>query len=199
MRMYKDAKEEIKRELSGTASSHNRMLYLHRLIERAHQTVRPDVILELYNSYWDTFLKNSTLLPGAIELLRYIREKGLPIVVVTNLTTHIQMRRVDALRLNDYVDYIVTSEEAGQEKPHPSPFLLACNKVEVLPKEVVFVGDSPDSDIEGGNAVGMTTVRITANRDFDPDELPEYQKADYVVEELAKIMSILDDLEHKLI
>ena len=32
----KESKKEIKRELEGTASSHNRVLYLQRLLEKTH-------------------------------------------------------------------------------------------------------------------------------------------------------------------
>jgi FMN phosphatase YigB (HAD superfamily) len=44
----------------------------------------------------------------------------------------------------------VSSEEAGSEKPHSSPFLLATHKLWVLASECVMVGDSIARDIEWG-------------------------------------------------
>ena len=47
IRLFNLSKAEIHRELSGTASSHNRVLYFQRLIEKTHQTIEPEIIIKL--------------------------------------------------------------------------------------------------------------------------------------------------------
>jgi putative hydrolase of the HAD superfamily len=123
--LFADAKAEVKRTLIGTAASHSRVLYFQRLTEKVHNTVTPEQIFELYNAYWDTLISNAKLFDGVIEFLEELKSKGIKVIIVTNLTAFIQMRKIIHLGISDYVDYLVTSEEAGFDKPHPAPYLLA--------------------------------------------------------------------------
>jgi len=113
--LYKMANDEIKNELAGTASSHNRVLYFQRVIEKTHNTVEPKIILKMYKTYWDTFLNNMKIGKGVEQTLKLLQKMKIKIAIVTDLTAHIQLRKIDKLKLTKYVDYLVTSEEAGGE------------------------------------------------------------------------------------
>ncbi|MBW2966245.1 HAD-IA family hydrolase, partial [Candidatus Woesearchaeota archaeon] len=160
IKLFNISKAEIHKELAGTASAHNRILYFQRLIEKTHNTVEPKIILKLYSAYWNTFLKNMKIRKDVLNTLKKIRKKGLKIIIVTDLTTHIQLRKIEKLKISNYIDFLVTSEEAGSEKPHSIMFLLALNKIKILPKDAVMVGDNTITDIEGANSVGLDTVLL---------------------------------------
>jgi putative hydrolase of the HAD superfamily len=51
--------------------------------------------------------------------------------------------------LDLYFDCIVTSEETGQEKPHPAPFQLALEKIQPKGSTIWMIGDNPQKDIGG--------------------------------------------------
>lgn len=191
--LFKISKAEIHRELKGTASAHNRVLYFQRLIEKSHNTVDPDVILRLYNSYWDTLLKSAKLFPGTLKVLKDLKKRGLKIAIVTDLTTHIQLRKVHKLGLTPYVDILVTSEEAGSEKPHAMMFLLALNKLDISPHEAVMVGDNTINDIEGANAVRLDTVLIK-NGTLAKEAKEDYQKPNFVIKKIEELIPLLDKL-----
>ena len=161
IRLFEISRAEINRELSGTASSHDRVLYFQRLVEKSHNTIESDVVLKLYNAYWDTFLKNIKLREGVMQTLKKLKKIGIKTAIVSDLTTHIQLRKMSKLGITPYIDVLVTSEEAGSEKPHPIMFLLALNKLNILPSDAIIVGDNPVNDIEGGNSVGLETILIT--------------------------------------
>lgn len=55
---------------------------------------------------------------------------------------------------------MVTSEEAGSEKPHSTMFLLTLNKLDLKPSDILMVGDNTISDIEDANSVGIDTVLL---------------------------------------
>ncbi len=190
-RLYNLSKGEIHRELSGFASAHNRVLYFQRLIEKTHNTVDPKVILKLYSTYWDTLLGNMKPAKGVLETLKEIKKRGLRVGIVTDLTTHIQLRKVQKLGITRYVDVLVSSEEAGSEKPHAIMFLLALNKLDLSPHDVVFVGDNSTKDIEGANAVRMDSVLIKHGplaKEMDED----YQKPNFVIRKISEVLDILD-------
>jgi putative hydrolase of the HAD superfamily len=192
--LYKISKVEIHRELTGSASSHNRVLYFQRLIEKTHNTVDPSMILKLYSAYWDTLLKNMKLGKNVLTTLKELKKRGLKIGIVSDLTTHIQLRKIEKLGITKYIDVLVTSEEAGSEKPHAIMFLLTLNKLDVSPHDVIFVGDNSVNDIEGANAVRIDTVLIKQGslaRDADED----YQKPNFVIRDIGEVLNILDGLE----
>jgi len=189
--LYEISKKEIHRELSGTASSHNRVLYFQRVIEKTHNTVNPRVILKLYSAYWSMLLKKMKLRKGVLGALKEIRKRGIKIALVTDLTTHIQLRKIERLGITDYVDFLVTSEEAGSEKPHAIMFLLALNKLDILPKDAIFVGDNIINDIEGARSVGIDTVLIKKGK--LSKRLNRSIKPKFEICEIPELLNIIDE------
>lgn len=192
LELYNLAKTEIHRELSGTASSHNRVLYFQRLIEKTHQTVHPQLILKLYNSYWNSILKNMTLRSGTENLLKHLKKKGLKIAIVSDLTTNIQLRKLEKLKIEKYIDVLITSEEAGNEKPHPIMFLLALNKLNLTAKDVFMVGDHSINDIEGANALGIESILLKKGimaKEYSED----YRAPNHTITKLLEIVRIIDN------
>ncbi|MBD3249940.1 HAD-IA family hydrolase [Candidatus Woesearchaeota archaeon] len=194
-KLYKISRDETHKELAGTASAHNRILYFQRLIEKTENTIKPDIVLKLYDSYWNTLLDNMKIFPGSLEVLKYCRENDIKTAIVSDLTTRIQLRKLKKLGISGYVDVLVTSEEAGSEKPHSIMFLLTLNKLKICPEEAVMVGDNAVADIEGANFVGLTTVLLKkGNLSKMPKE--EYKKPDYSIKNIKGLIKIVDDLNH---
>jgi HAD superfamily hydrolase (TIGR02253 family) len=188
--LYNISKREINRELSGTASSHSRVLYFQRLIEKTHKTVNPGIILKLYDAYWDTAISTMKLRRNVLPVLKKLKEKKLQIGIVTDLTTHIQLRKLQKLGLSEFIDVLMTSEEAGREKPHPSMFLFTLNKLNVMPEDTIFIGDNPKADMEGANAVGIETVLLVKGK-YDKKSIHDYRKPMHVIKEISEILKIL--------
>ncbi|MGD9276712.1 MAG: HAD-IA family hydrolase [Candidatus Pacearchaeota archaeon] len=194
LKFYKMANDEIKNELAGTASSHNRVLYFQRVIEKTHNTVEPKIILKMYKVYWDTFLQNMRLKKGVIETLKKLQKQKIKIALVTDLTAHIQLRKIEKLKLTRYVDYLVTSEESGGEKPNAIMFLLALNKLNILPSEAIMVGDNLICDIEGANSVKIDSVAIT-NKKIKADK-EDYKKPNFVIREIPEVLKIINEFNN---
>ncbi len=170
---YIQARKEIHIELSETASSHNRLLYIQRTLELLHINSM-NLSLKLYNTYWDTFLNHMKPFDNAIEFLNQYKDKS--ICLLTDLTAHIQHRKIEKLGLYKYADYIVTSEEAGKEKPHPYMFMLALKKMNLKSSEVCMIGDSYKKDIVGASQLGIQSFWL--NR----EEIKENTNSDLIVE-----------------
>jgi len=159
---YYEARSQVKNRLKNTASSHSRLLYLQRMLEIMGLGSQVLLALDFEQTYWRTFLSNAILFDGVKDLLDDIRLLGIPTAIVTDLTSQIQFRKVVYFGLDHYFDYIVTSEEAGFDKPHIAPFQLALDKM--LPKGncIWMIGDNPVNDIAGAreqiNAVTLQKV-----------------------------------------
>ena len=70
LKLFEQSKSEVKMELEGTASAHNRVLYFQRLIEKTHKTLEAGLVKKLYRIYWDFFVRDMKLSSGVLETLK---------------------------------------------------------------------------------------------------------------------------------
>lgn len=165
---FRRARLATKKNLDGTATSHSRMLYFQRTLE--YLDIRPLYLaLDMYEIYWGVFLNKMTLYPGVDKLMDALHDKYVRVAVCTDLLAHIQHRKLRALKLTDDVDCLVTSEEAGAEKPSPKIFEMCLEKLRLYPTEVCFVGDSFEKDVMGAAAVGMRAVWFNPENAAPPE------------------------------
>ena len=127
-----------------------------------------------------------SLLEGAEELVRYLAAKY-PLTVVTNGFVEVQYEKFDKSGLRDCFSHIVLSEEVGCQKPNPRIFEEALRMNGLQAEEVVMVGDSWSSDIQGAINAGIDQIWIRKSK----DPLPEGQSATYLVQALSEVMEIL--------
>ena len=99
--------------------------------------------------------------------LEELHESGYKLGVITNLRRDMD-QLFQRVGLTPYLDFKVSSEEAGIEKPHPPIFLAALGKIGAAPEEVVHVGDQVRSDVMGAKGVGMKAVLIDRGG-YSPD------------------------------
>lgn len=156
----KAAKEYTKLNNRGTASSHNRMLYFQNVCEQ-FGVLNSDMVLALYNAYWDSFLNEMTLFPMVKETMDMLKKNNIKIAFCTDLTANIQFRKLSRLNLRTAANAIVTSEECGTEKPDPKIFAAVLKKLGEKPSEAVMVGDDLKRDIEGAEAVGISPIWLS--------------------------------------
>jgi putative hydrolase of the HAD superfamily len=135
----------------------------------------------------DDFLNMTTarfsLLPGAEELVRYLAVKY-PLTVVTNGFVEVQYEKFDKSGLRDCFAHIVLSEEVGCQKPNPRIFEEALRMNGLQAEDVVMIGDSWNSDIQGAINAGIDQIWVTNADKANGD-------ATYIVNSLEEVKDIL--------
>jgi HAD superfamily hydrolase (TIGR01662 family) len=101
--------------------------------------------------------ENAELMPGAKELLKYCKSKGIKVVVITRNSETAAQRTLEVLGIG--IDLMIAREHSDP-KPSPEPLYLAMNHFNIHPYEMAYVGDYI-YDIQAGNAAGVKTVLIT--------------------------------------
>lgn len=189
---FAQARSEVKSRLKHTAASHSRLLYLQRMLEIMGLGSQVLLALDFEQTYWRTFLGNAALFDGVKETLDDLRLLGIPTAIVTDLTAQIQFRKVVYFGLDHYFDYIVTSEEAGHDKPHESPFRIALEKMRPKGNCIWMIGDNPVNDIQGAreqiNAVTLQKVHAGTAAGTG------LQQPDAVFEDFADLRSLIGKL-----
>ena len=156
---FKEAREEIKIRLGDVASSHSRLLYMQRTIEKLELGTRILTTLDLEQTYWRTFLSNCKLFPEVLDFIQLLKSKGVVTANITDLTAQIQFRKLVYFGLDEFFDYVVTSEEAGADKPDKRAFEVALEKLQLEPKNIWMIGDNPRTDMVGAGEMGMIKIQ----------------------------------------
>ena len=154
---YADMMDELFDELGDIGAAHNRLLRFERTLENRGISLEPHA-LKLYSLYWDTLIEVSEKSPGIEETLRTLKGRGIRLGIGSDMTAWVQYRKLEKLGLLSYFDFVVTSEEAGIDKPGARFFALCLRKAKCGPGECMFVGDNYHKDYLGAQAAGMNPV-----------------------------------------
>lgn len=107
---------------------------------------------------------------------------------VTNGTKVAQDKKLSKSGLIDLLDDVFISEEVGAEKPDVRFFEYVWEQIgKFSPEEVMIVGDSLTSDMQGGNNAGILCCWYNPKGLVNSSDL----KIDYEIDDLQKILEIL--------
>jgi len=177
---YEQARDKVKVQLQDQASAHSRLLYFQNLLESLGLQTQMVLTLDLEQTYWRSFLSQCRLFNGVHELLEELRILNIKRVIVTDLTAQIQLKKLIYLELDSDIDYLVTSEESGHDKPHPASFLLAQQKIAThdLKGPLWMIGDSLNKDIKGAKEAlsAITFYRQNSQDNHASHNMLEFKK-----------------------
>lgn len=144
--------------------------------------------LEMNRHYLDLLSKTDFMLDGATDLVEELTEKKYRIGLITNGLREVQRPRIAKAGMAKYFDIIVVSDEIGVSKPHEGFFNHTFNQMGNPSKsEVIVVGDSLNSDIQGGNSYGVDTCWYNPrNASNLTEHAPTYQ-----IDKLSELVKIL--------
>ncbi|MHA1130873.1 MAG: TIGR02253 family HAD-type hydrolase [Candidatus Helarchaeota archaeon] len=71
-----------------------------------------------------------------------------------------QYEKILRLRLHDFLDDIIITEEVGIRKPNPKLYELALKRFRITPQEAIYIGDNYERDIIPSMKLGIHTVLI---------------------------------------
>lgn len=110
--------------------------------------------------------------PGVPEGLRTFRDAGLKMAVVTNKPEEFTHTLLTRTGLADFFDIVVCGDTCEHKKPHPLPFLHACERLGVAPGDALVIGDSIN-DAQAARAAGIPVLLVPYgyNEDFDVHSL----------------------------
>lgn len=142
---------------------------------------------EFSRRYLWYFGQTGFLIEGVMELLNSLRPH-ISLAVITNGITDTQYSRLSISGLTPYFKEIVIADEIGLQKPDPEFFHFTMNKIGRPSKEeVLIIGDSLTSDIQGGNNTGIPCCW------FNPEKKNNTTDArpDFEIHSLRELKAIL--------
>lgn len=130
-------------------------------------------------------LRRLRLSPGATDLLRTLRGRGLTVVLLSNAQHLYTVPELRRLGLTEAFDRIFISSDFGRRKPSPAFFRHALAVTCADPSTTLMVGNDAGSDILGANLTGLDSVFLFTGAWPGNDRFPlpqatyNYRGADY--------------------
>ncbi len=151
----------------------------------------PDAKLarEAARLYRENYVSVNGLVPGAMELLKAVKQKY-KVGIVTNNLVDEQVRKLKESGIEHLVDCMITSEEAGITKPHPDIFNALLERLDVTADEAVMIGDYWAGDIAGAHALGIRCIWINVYNETCPD--PAMASEINSIADTAHVLSLIN-------
>lgn len=152
-------------------------------------------VVARYRTHQDANLEAQTsLFTGAREVVRWARQAGLPVGVVTSKGRGMTTRSLAHVGLLDAFDVIITAHDTVRHKPDPLPVQHALAAINVPPSRALFVGDSTH-DMYAGRAAGTFTGAALWGP-FSREQLAVTHPTHWL-EKLAEVPALVESLSRQ--
>ncbi len=133
----------------GTKTGWSDMMRDHDLSRsRAYYSARyREIVLDIYK-------RDSVAMPGAVELVRSLREAGVATAVASSSIEPWVLACFETIGLADAFDSITTGSDVSEGKPDPEVYLSAAKRLGARPESCLAFEDAP-AGIESAHRAGM--------------------------------------------
>jgi beta-phosphoglucomutase family hydrolase len=136
---------------------------------------------EKEQNYRRRVARNIRPLPGAIELIKSLRENGIKEAIASSAPMENIRLILRGLAIEDCFQAIVYGREVTEGKPSPQVFLLAARKLGIRPGNCMVIEDAV-AGVAAAKKAGMKCVAVTNSHPRN-----SLKKADLVVDTLEKV------------
>ncbi|MEM2110688.1 MAG: HAD family hydrolase [Candidatus Bathyarchaeia archaeon] len=181
--------EEIVKEYGPDYPKH-----FNELLKRLGLKWNPRVIASGVIAYRETSMSNLKPYPDTIPTLLKLRDRGYKLAVISQGPAVKQWQKLIQLGLRHIFHLVIISEELGLETLGPSLFEAVLDRLNIQPKEAVFIGNQIDPDIISANRTGVFSVRIRKGQ-YVAESLKEEATPKFEINRLSDIFNVIEKIE----
>ena len=151
---------------------------------------RVDELVDVYRAHNEPLHDTLEACVGILELLPELYRRGHQLGIVTakrRATVQLAFARFPLLA--ELTDVLVGAEDTERHKPDADPVVEALRRLDAMPEEAVYVGDSP-FDIRAGKAAGVFTIGVGWGG-IHHDERLLAEKPDAFVQHPGEILALV--------
>lgn len=130
------------------------------------------------------------LYPKVLESIIVMHQSGIRIGAVTNASSVHALERIVHVRLNEYIDFMITPDLVGVKKPDIRFYQRAIDACGYPPFDICMVGDNLVNDIRPAQKLGIYGVHARYG-DRLPLEFAENIHADAEIHSFCDILQIM--------
>jgi len=137
--------------------------------------------------YWKTYAGASPIFSDTMSTIQRLKKAGFRLGMVSDSdgTPGMKMKRIRRQPFRKFLETIVVAgEDTRNVKPSRRPFTLVAEQLGLQPRDCVYIGDNPNTDIQGAKGVGMMTILVKRRG-------PKGGHPDYLARSLSDVASLL--------
>ena len=146
--------------------------------------------ITIYKSVYFDFIESSKIYPGVIEIIKYLKENGIKISLLTTKAQDQADKILDYFNLSPDFAYIMGRRPGIAHKPSPEPLLKICSDLSTGPANCMMVGDS-EMDIQCGKNAGTKTCAVTYG--YRATEILIDNSPDYILDSITELRSVISE------
>ncbi len=125
--------------------------------------------------------------PNAHETIKYLKDQGCKVGVVTSKINKVASHHLDITKLSNLIDGLIGYDDVEKHKPHPDPLLKALEVFDTKASDAIYVGDH-ENDMIAAKRAGMTSCAVTYSYRLQQmlNEFP-----DFVIDDLSNLKDII--------
>ena len=151
-------------EMHGRKFLYNRDVWWETLLKHLGLSkLRGPWIHETTVRYWKTYAGASPLFYDTMSTIYRLKKAGFRLGMVSDSdgTPGMKMKRIRQQSFLKSLEVIVVAgEDTPGVKPTRRPFTLVARRLGLQPGNCVYIGDNPNTDIEGAKGVGMMMILV---------------------------------------
>ena len=158
-------------------------VYLENLRQKYAIGVAPAQFLQTFFDNYKKAIIVANPLDNANEFIRKAHAANIKLAVATSSKREQAMAILDFHGWTGLFNTVVAEEDITHFKPDPEPYLVAAQKLSVIPEECVVFEDAKNGAI-AGKAAGMFVVGLRAGNEIEQD----LSVADVVVQSFTELL-----------
>lgn len=181
------------REINNRLRGVSRMESLDILLERSDNTYsleQKNELAQRKNEHYKVLIKSLTpadILPGVKDLIAGLRAVGIRTAIGSSSKNAESI--LESIGLHDDFDVVVSGIDISRSKPDPEVFILAANRLGVVPGECIVIEDAR-SGIDAAIAGGMKTIGVGDAASYDRANLARDALDQISVEDLKSLANV---------
>jgi len=169
-----------------------------QLLRDLYGELRPDILAAGIMGYRRARDSRLVLYPHVKSTLVELLRRGLRLAVISDAPSLQAWQRLHHLSLQHMFEHVITFDDTGERKPAPAPFRRAMELLGLPADALLMVGDWPERDMRGAQALGIRTVFARYGDTWGAQRCaPGCSGADFEVDDIGELLGIVDGLNRQ--
>lgn len=173
-----------------------------KMYERGKEYLSKEEIIEMQKKASDAVIdfelkavNRAYVLPGSIEVLKWIKDRGNKIGIVTVNSKTVSSQVTEKTGIRKFIDAFYCRDSLGRPKPYPDHVLQCLKQLNSSSDRAIFVGDHID-DMLASKAAGVYAVCIPNYRtDIFTEEELRVAGARKIIKTIKELPQVIHELE----
>ncbi len=149
--------------------------------------IKNEMVKEFINFYGKNIVKDSKLIKGVLEFLKWAKSKNISMGVCTNKQEHLAIDLLKKIEIYDYFEYVAGGNTFEYCKPDPRHLTSIIEIMNGDIKTSLMVGDS-ENDADAAKSAGIPMILV---EDGYTDKKVEQIHHDHLVKDFVGIEKIV--------